>query len=53
MKPTATTRRLFAVLMADVVGYSRPMRDDNAAIREITGRRRPGLDIPDKPAAAD
>ena len=39
-------RRLSAILVADLVGYSRLMRDDNAAIREITGLRKAGLEFP-------
>ena len=31
MEPTATKRKLAAILMADVVGYSRLMGDDEAA----------------------
>ena len=40
MDPTAAERRLAAILIADVVGYSRLMAEDEAAtIRTLTDYR--------------
>ncbi len=61
MEPTASTRRLAAILMADVVGYSRMMgADEEATVATLRSRRavftsyiegypKAGSEIPDEP----